>query len=1155
MPAINQRIPNFIGGVSQQPDTLKFPGQVRVCDNAVPDVTFGLMKRPPGEFVKALGSNANDTGYWYDIVRDGDEKFLVQITPASSYSGTKPIRIWNLLTGVEQSLTNSNGDSLFTYMEQTGTFERYETQTIQDWTIITNPKKQVATIGTTDTPLNSGNYSFARLETVAHNTEYTLFTSADPPANNKYWRATAMKVEFVRPTIAQLSDDISGQQAWATSKKYVQGDYVTSDGGKVYQCAHDHAGNHNHVKATSSSNSSHGPTGTNEWIRETGSDDGWGGNNTMRWDYKFPSTTDNTTKGNTWISADDENKFMGLGQFSFAGGNDITVSTLSGSYSRSGSIITITCNSHGREVGDKVYIDFTSGGLAAEDDDFVIFSRDTNSFSVIDNSSGTASGNCTVRIAVEDLEGFVTVNGASFVSMQNPNVDGYSNSNDGWMGYTQTYHTEYSAQITIKDGGIIKCQSRAAAEALTIDLVIEGHIYRLSITSVEPYETYEGVPGIAYYKTPREPGKGKLGMSIVVQQLFNAVNDHLDDVTAEVVGNGLYLHGTKAKDVNFQGGGVNEAVSLISVTAQNVARLPAQCKHGYITQISNSDNTESDNYYLKFIADNGAKGPGKWEECVRPHQFQGTGSDQTVVKGFNHATMPHALINNRNGTFTFAKLDKANADAAGNDLYWKDREVGDADTNPFPSFNEKKIQKIFFHRNRLGLIADEQVVLSRPGDYFNFFVVSAITTSDDNPVDITVSDTKPAFINHVLPINKGVMLFSDNGQHMLFTESDLFTPKTARLKKVASYECDASVQPLDVGSSVMFTSNVSAYTRAYEATIVDDDLPVKMLEQTRVVPEYVPKQVNTSAVSTSLGIVTFGTKNSSNIYHFKFFDSGEKREQSSWYSWTLTGTLQHHLYTAGSYYVITKQGSEYMLCRYEYVTDATSARTYALGSGTVGSSITTSRWFEACLDNMTIPTAISYTAQGPSVTGPDFSDLTIPYTPTSASNFYAVALSGTDTSGNNVAGTVVKADSVGTNKATFLNIDMTGWTIAVGYSYTTTIELPNYYAAIAQNQYDLDGDLRVSALNFEMGVSGPMEFHLSSTYADMADYIHYESGMKLDDSDFGKPPSKLMKSVRVPIQKKNEKYKLTIKVPDPFSTALISGSWDGIYNQRRHARR
>ena len=73
--------------------------------------------------------------------------------------------------------------------------------------------------------------------------------------------------------------------------------------------------------------------------------------------------------------------------------------------------------------------------------------------------------------------------------------------------------------------------------------------------------------------------------------------------------------------------------------------------------------------------------------------------------------------------------------------------------------------------------------MSQPGQYFNFGIVSAITTSDDNPIDITVSDVKPAFINHTLPINKGLMMFSDNGQFMLFTESDIFSPKTARLKR------------------------------------------------------------------------------------------------------------------------------------------------------------------------------------------------------------------------------------------------------------------------------------------------------------------------------------------------------------------------------------
>jgi hypothetical protein len=1072
MAAINQRIPNFLGGVSQQPDTIKYPGQLRVCDNAVPDVTFGLKKRPPGEFVKTL-TNANSDGYWYEILRDGNEKYLVQITPANT--GSHPIRIWALVdlesgqaAGTELSLTNSSGDSVYSYL--TGATDRYSIQSIQDFTIITNPQKTIKTSGVTDLPLNNGDYSFARLDTIAYNTEYVLYTGT-APAPKKYFRATSLEV----------------------------------------------------TKTTNAS----------------------------------------TGNGNSWTSTEDTVEKTGLVQFSF---------------------------------------------------------NDDSHYS-IDIPSTTRTGNTPVDII--GLEGHVLVNGQSFIWDNVPNYDGGGTAASNFLGYTQNYNSKYTAQVTLKSGGLIKTESKTEALAHYIFVFVEGVSYRVDISTVEEVETYEDVSGIAFYRSPKNPDEGKLGMAAILKALLDSVNANVTNVTAELIGNGLYLYGSAAPTVNFLGGAVNEAMNIVGNTAQDVSRLPSQCKHGYIAQIANSDNVEADNYYVKFLADNGSQGSGKWEECVRPHNFStdavtgtytrsgttitvnesghshavndkvyldftsGAGVDglftvatvatnsftvtdtvsgtisssnctistDYMLKGLDPDTMPHALVNNRDGTFTFKKLNETTANAAGDDNYWKYREVGDDETNPFPSFNDLEIQKIFFHRNRLGFVANEQVVMSRPGDYFNFFIVSAVTGSDDNPVDITVSDIKPAYIHHVLPINKGIMMFSDNGQFLLFTESDIFSPKTARLKKVSSYETEKSLAPVDMGTSVMFTSAVSAYARAYEATILDDDVPPKIVEQTRVVPEYLPKTIDIACNSTAIGINTFGKTGTSEVYHYKFFDSGDRRDQSAWYSWTLTGTLRHCCYTAGSFYTVTLQGSDYVLNRYEYVADATAARTYTLGSGTVGSPLTTSRWFEVCLDNMTIPTAINYTAQGGSVTGPDFTDLTIPYTPTSADDFYAVAISGTDTAGNDVAGTVVKATSVGTNKATFEGVDMTGWTVAVGYRYTATVELPNYYLALEPGKYDVDADLRISGINFEMGVSGPMEFHLSSKDADMNDYVQYESGMKLDDSDFGKPPSSLIKTVRVPIQKKNEKYKLQVKIPDPFSTALISASWDGKYNQRRHARK
>ena len=143
--------------------------------------------------------------------------------------------------------------------------------------------------------------------------------------------------------------------------------------------------------------------------------------------------------------------------------------------------------------------------------------------------------------------------------------------------------------------------------------------------------------------------------------------------------------------------------------------------------------------------------------------------------------------------FTFSAIS-----AGDGSVQWSNRKVGDMTTNPMPSFVGKKISKIFFHRNRLALVADEQIVLSQPGDYFNFFSISAITNSDDNPIDIGMSDIRPAFIRHVLPVQKGIMLFSDTAQFLLFSESDVYSAKTVRLKKMSSYECDASLSLIHI---------------------------------------------------------------------------------------------------------------------------------------------------------------------------------------------------------------------------------------------------------------------------------------------------------------------------------------------------------------------
>ena len=1017
MATVNQRIPNFLGGVSQQPDKIKFPGQLRVCDNAVPDITFGLKKRPPAEFVGTL-TGSTSTGHWYEILRDGDEKYLVQITESNvGSSSVKPIRVWDLATGQEQSLTNAVGASVFDYLD--GATNPYSVTTIQDYTLIANPNKTVGTTGQTFTAINNGDYSYARLDTIAYNTEYVLY-SGTAPTPKTYFRVTSLKVDKVE-----------------------SGNLI----------------------------------------------------------------------GPTWDATHDDSQHAGMVQFDFSGGDAVTQS----------------------------------------------------------------ASNC------DEITGTITVNANAYIASQEATYQGGSTSGtpstsgtgDEFLGYVQDYDTRYTAAVTLKNGGLIRETNENTAKGKFIRVGIEGIPYQISVEAVEPVTTYQDVTGIAFFKTPKNPDSGTLSMATILRGLKDSIDSNFTNaqLEGEVIGSGLYLTGTLADGVNFLGGSVNENMSVIGQKAQDISRLPAMNKHGYVAQVSNTADLDTDDYYVKFEANNGSAGAGSYEECVRPHNFDGSGNDPMIL-GLDPATMPHALINNRNGTFTFTKLDFASKGSTEN--YWKNREVGDDTSNPFPTFVGKEIQEMFFHRNRLGMISGEQVVMSKPGQYFDFFIVSAISASDDNPIDITVSDVKPAFINHTLPIQKGVMMFSDNGQFLLFTESDIFSPKTARLKKIASYECDASIQPVDLGTSVLFTSNVSAYARAFEATVIDDDAPPKIIEQTRVVPEFLPKTITKSTNSAAIGITTYGKKGSSEVYHYKYYDAGNQREQSAWYSWTLTGTMQHMLYTGGSFFAVTFHDNSYKLCRYEYVTDADSTRAYVLGTGTVGSPLKTSRQFEAHLDNMVIPDMLTPYTQTASTVAK--TNARIPYVPTSPTDIFMVGLSGKDTDGNDIAGTVRAADSVSSvtvsgvtyGIVTFEGIKLSSVStniakIAIGYKYTSTIELPTYYLNVGQNAYDTDGDLRISGINFEMGVSGPMEFHLTAPFEyidangnvtkDIDDYVQYESGMFTNLSVFDKPPADLARQVRVPIQRKNDKYTLQIQIPDPFSTAIISASWDGIYNQKRHVRR
>lgn len=928
MAAINQRIPNLLGGVSQQPDFIKFLGQLRTCHNALPDVTFGLVKRPPGEYVGVL-ANAEDGGQWFEIIRDQDRKYIVQITD------TPAILIWDLSDGAQQTVNIAAGVDINYLARSLGSTKSYGLLTINDYTFIANPDITVTSDRTT--PAFQSNYGFVSVDAITYNSEYVVSLGNSNITSTTKYRAEALTV-----------------------------------------------------------------------VKEG-------------------------TSSSTWIDDDGSAPYTG---------QQTHYSTAAGS---NGVKCTVTVNA-------QQIIDHS------------------------ESSSGVAGG----------------------------------------------YDTRYSANVVLEETG------EDVTNGATMTVAVAGINYTVTISNVTSYESYAD-SNAAVYRTPKSAAKGTLTIDSILGSLKDAIEAEYPNATATPTGNGLFISSSSSfGSITVRGGITGDALYGFTSSVQNVSRLPAYCKHGYITKVSNTENAGEDDYYVKFVADNNDIGSGTWEETVKPG----------IVAGLDYTTMPHALVNNLDGTFTFTTLDPINEP----DNFWKDRQVGDEDTNPLPTFVDKNISQLFFYRNRFGVVADEQVVLSQPADYFNFFTNSALTVSDADPIDIAASDIKPALINHALPLQKGVLFFSENAQFLLFTDSEQFGPKTAQLKKLSSYECSRDIPPVDLGTSVMFATNSSSYAKVFEIVIGSENDPPNVIEQTRVIPEFIPKDIDDVSISTQAGIVTYAKSGTSTLYHYKYFNSGERRDQSAWYTWGLTGTLSHSLYTGGNYFAVVKQGSEFILCKYELITESTSNRSYVIGTGDPASPLTISRRFEALLDNMYIPEAGDKTLVNGNTT------ITLPYTiQDSGSNLVMVVLSGVDT------GYVTSPDSVSGADATFEDIDVTSVNVAIGYKYTMEAQLPSFYFSVERGAYDVDADLRIQRINFELGVSGPMEFHLEAPQT--ATHIQYESGMIADLNNYNSIPSSLSKSVSVPIYKKNNKYTLTIKVPDPFTTTIVSASWDGRYDNRRHVRR
>jgi hypothetical protein len=345
----------------------------------------------------------------------------------------------------------------------------------------------------------------------------------------------------------------------------------------------------------------------------------------------------------------------------------------------------------------------------------------------------------------------------------------------------------------------------------------------------------------------------------------------IPNITFTQYGNVIHVQATDSSDFEIaveDSRGNNNIFAFKDITS-DFKKLPTSGPVGFVIGVTGDNDKGQDDYWVRLAE--GATGSQVWKETLEPN----------INKSFNSTTMPHQLKRNANGTFLF--------EAAA----YKERKVGDDTTNPFPSFIDLPLNDIFFHRNRLGILADENVILSEAGEFteFNFFKKTTLTLLDTDPIDAAVSNNKVSILKHAVPFNESLLLFSDLTQFRL-SASDLLSPETVAINVTTQFETSNKAKPVGAGRYVFFGTDNGDYSGVREYYVdtnadVDDASNI-----TSHVPNYIKGSIKKMEASANEDILlVLSDEDPKAIYVYSYYWQGSDKLQSSWSRWTFEGDV------------------------------------------------------------------------------------------------------------------------------------------------------------------------------------------------------------------------------------------------------------------------
>ena len=389
-------------------------------------------------------------------------------------------------------------------------------------------------------------------------------------------------------------------------------------------------------------------------------------------------------------------------------------------------------------------------------------------------------------------------------------------------------------------------------------------------------------------------------------------------------------------------GPTSESMTLYKDDVDSFSKLSNKEIGARKVEVTTSPASEEDDYWVRWAEDHDQKlcalgdlpaiqtlgqyngndlvFKGRWKECGAP------GTGKGIYKAYG---MPLILLRQSDGNWlikTAKGTTHSNCDAVsvggtslqsayespGDDyeiFNWKDRDAGDDDTNPHPTFvntdndqlffsetnaNTVHINAMTFHQNRLIFATDESVCMSESGDIWNFYRTTVTTLLDSDPIDVATTSSKISILRDMISYEDRLVLLSDQTQFIAYG-NPVLSPSTISIAPITNFESSKLASPVSQGGSVFFpfkrgqSSGVREWfsNDASSQTFNTNDI-------TAHIPQYIEGNITKIAASPQENVILCLTDaNKDTIYCFNYFETGQGREQFAWSKYTFPGSIIH----------------------------------------------------------------------------------------------------------------------------------------------------------------------------------------------------------------------------------------------------------------------